>query len=126
MSDRFGLMNSGQIEQREGSCRRATYPHPASRFVADVVGVADFLSAIVLSGTPRRLIAEIGRPAVPRDGHVASDQPVELSGRPEKLSLIRTDSGAAEPVNRLPGRIEGVAHLGATTHYAAQSVAGRR
>lgn len=113
MSDRIVVMNSGRIEQVAPPSE--IYLHPASVFVADFVGRANFLAAEVeevlegsrarsvdrrpLSGAGSRCGAVRGRgraPCAPRDpppgegrGRRSRDHRVERAGR--HLGLLRGD-----------------------------------
>jgi len=121
MSDRIGVMHQGRIEQV--ATPGEIYERPATRFVADFIGVANFLEGVVRFSDGTWAVVEVaGRPlraaGLPAD---AAGRAVELSVRPEKIWLAAT---AANDVNALPGRVQDVIYLGAITQYAVLTPAG--
>ncbi|MCI6411831.1 ABC transporter ATP-binding protein [Schaalia hyovaginalis] len=96
MSDRIVVMNAGRIEQADTPSE--IYLHPASVFVADFVGRANFLTTTVLDAISqervrvRALGAEILVPCEPgaRAAALAGEE-VVLMVRPESLRLRPVD-----------------------------------
>lgn len=97
MSDRIVIMNSGHIEQADTPAE--IYRHPASVFVADFIGRANFLSAHTLGrvgrGTCRVRVLD-------REVLVPAHERCEASG--ESVLLIRPESVRIEPVD--PGAVD--------------------
>jgi ABC-type Fe3+/spermidine/putrescine transport system ATPase subunit len=93
MADRIAVMNEGAIEQLGTS--REIYRRPASRFVADFIGEANFLAVTVESTTA--VLPDGAR--VPCAGGRA-DGPATLMVRPESLRL-------ADPDEAPPGAVHG-------------------
>ncbi len=125
MSDRIGVMNGGHIEQVGSPAE--IYERPASRFVADFIGVANFLSGTVVSSTPEWIVVDVagGRIHLPRVSDLSVGEVAELSVRPEKLWLsTQALPDAAARANSLPGRIEEVIYLGVLTQYTVKAEAG--
>jgi iron(III) transport system ATP-binding protein len=88
-SDRVGLLNAGRLEQ-VGSPYQI-YHHPASRFVADFVGKADFIPC-TLRGD--RLVSSLGR--FRHQGLSGPDSaPFELMIRPDDVTIAPDPLGEA-------------------------------
>ena len=118
MADRIALMKDGKIVQLDQP--RALYERPGSRFVADFIGVTNFiegtLSAEGLSVKDQGLL---------RAEKVTSHgEPASLAVRPERMSLS-FESPSAE-YDCLKGVIADIAYHGQdlSVHVAAQGVVG--
>jgi putative spermidine/putrescine transport system ATP-binding protein len=116
MSDRVVVMNHGVIEQV--GTPDEVYEAPASRFVLNFVGFANFLAVgdvrqedsiaqCSLAGTPISVAGRVLR----RD----TGSP-ELAIRPERLRVVPRASGLELP-NRLPGVVQDVTYEGALITY---------
>ena len=127
MSDQVVVMNRGRIEQM--GAPEALYRRPASRFVADFIGEANFLSGrvlgveggeAVLDWAGERIVASFDGPA-PRPGEARS-----VVVRPESL-WVR----AAPPADAAPGGFAGRARVvrrifkGANTVLTLRTAAGQ-
>jgi spermidine/putrescine transport system ATP-binding protein len=105
MSDRLAVMNEGEIEQV--GTPKETYEEPASAYVADFLGVANLLPAVVKS---------TGRVIV--NGAEHSADTTGISGactvviRPERVQLSRLGTGNVEAV---PAVIEQTVYVGSVT-----------
>jgi iron(III) transport system ATP-binding protein len=111
MSNRIAVMERGQIMQ-EGTPREI-YQRPATRFVADFVGNANFLEATVVGRNDLGgmwLETAAGRLQASCPEGVTVDERVTLSIRPENVRVHRTQPASA--VNVLPGVIEQQMFLG--------------
>ncbi|GAB3119437.1 ABC transporter ATP-binding protein [Novispirillum itersonii] len=91
MSDRIAVMSEGRVQQIDAP--QVIYEHPATRFVADFIGDANFLTASVEGLEDGR--AHCGLPGgyrlIARDaGAARPGQSVSLFLRPEKLSVHDT------------------------------------
>ncbi|MGH2795145.1 MAG: ABC transporter ATP-binding protein, partial [Actinomycetota bacterium] len=91
IADRIAVMNRGRIEQLGRP--EEIYHTPATRFVADFVGDADFLPAEVAGD---RLVTELG--SYPLNGVAVAPGPVEIMLRPEDIELEPTDRSDASEV----------------------------
>ncbi len=100
MSDRIVVMNSGRIEQVASPSE--IYRHPASVFVADFVGRANFLATKVLSSREdgRKVVEVLGQEVtVPAHEEVDTAEEVVLMVRPESVRL--------QPIGDTPGGLSG-------------------
>jgi iron(III) transport system ATP-binding protein len=110
MSDRIVVMHAGRIEQVGTAVE--LYQRPNNPFVADFIGKANFMEAIVVarSGSGHEIDLNGQRLAIP---HASQDfavgTPVTLVVRPEGVEL-HDDAG-------LPGTVRRVAYLGAVVDY---------
>ena len=91
IGDRIAIMNQGQLEQVDTPDR--VFHMPASRFVAEFLGIADFIPAVT-SG--RGLETELGLIQQPVPG--ALGRTLEVMVRPHDLSATLDPSGAGEVV----------------------------
>ena len=111
LSDRIVVMNKGRIEQ-VGS-PQAIYQRPATRFVADFIGKANFVEARVLSLSDGRVrIRSLGG----QEFEIRSPERAPLPGdvmtlvvRPEAVTINRDGS--------IQGVIERASYLGAAVEY---------
>jgi iron(III) transport system ATP-binding protein len=105
MADRIVVMNHGVIEQV--GIPLDVYRHPASAFVADFIGVMNFIPATVTAaGAARHAALEL---ACDVDGF-APGTPVTLAIRPEE---IRVQDVAGTEANAVQARIDALEFLGA-------------
>jgi iron(III) transport system ATP-binding protein len=111
MSNRIAVMSKGKIVQ-EGTPREI-YQRPATQFVADFVGTANFMEGEVLgpgSAGGMRLETPAGKlEAVCPEG-VDRGEKVTLSIRPENIRLHTTEPSGG--INILPGTVEQMMFLG--------------
>ncbi|PZO64452.1 MAG: Fe3+/spermidine/putrescine ABC transporter ATP-binding protein [Paracoccus denitrificans] len=119
MSDRIAVMFDGEIAQM--SYPEELYARPASRRVADFIGVMNFLPATVLSETPDTVTVEapgFGRLDVPLaqvSRADAGDSAPTLGFRPEAATLL---TGSAVATDReTAGVIDEVVYYGDMTYY---------
>lgn len=132
MSDRIIVMNAGKIQQ-VGS-PRDVYEEPANEFVADFIGVANFVPGTILG--PRedgtlQVASALGDIRIAR-GDGQPDAPVLVSIRPEWIKIATTPMDF--PINVWRGVIEHAVYLGQNCEYVirvdglrfrAQTDAGR-
>lgn len=89
LSDRVGLLNAGRLEQLGTPYQ--IYHHPASRFIADFVGKADFIPSTVQGGF---IVSKIGK--FHYDGPAYPDSTaVELMIRPDDVTIAPDPRGEA-------------------------------
>lgn len=109
ISDRIAVMERGRIQQIGTPVE--IYHHPANRFVADFVGLANFVDAEVVA--PGRLRVNEVTLTAATDG--SPGRRVTLVLRPEAIRLHRTaPAGAA---NVLRGQITTMSFLGTLARY---------
>jgi iron(III) transport system ATP-binding protein len=101
LADRVGVLNTGHLEQL--ATPYEVYHHPATRFVAEFVGAADFIPGFVAeSGTT----TELGPIASP-PGHPVG-LPVDIMIRPDDIDFITHPEGDAVVTAR---QFRGAEHL---------------
>jgi iron(III) transport system ATP-binding protein len=86
LADGVGVLNAGHLEQVDVPYE--VYHHPATRFVAEFVGEADFLRCIVKEAG---IVSEIGTFRNP-DGHPVG-MPVDIMIRPDDIDFIPHPDG---------------------------------
>ncbi|QWW20104.1 ABC transporter ATP-binding protein [Schaalia sp. 19OD2882] len=128
MSDRIVVMNAGRIEQVAPPSE--IYLHPASVFVADFVGRANFLACEVLEASAgdtvrvRTLGADIDVPAEPEARRAAkAGEEVVLMVRPESLRLSPVDE-APQALTGSLGQIVTSVFYGETVEYEIETEFG--
>jgi ABC-type Fe3+/spermidine/putrescine transport system ATPase subunit len=109
ISDRIAVMNRGRILQLGTPLQ--IYHHPANRFVADFVGLANFVDAEMIGAGQVR--AGAMTLAVPDGARPGARVTVLL--RPEAIRLHRQAPPGAQ--NVLPGRIRAASFLGTLARY---------
>jgi iron(III) transport system ATP-binding protein len=114
MSDRIIVMNQGQSDQVGGP--EEIYRFPATPFVADFVGVMNFLPGRAGPGPDQVRCGTITLQCAEAHGLVA-DTPIALAVRPEDVRLGDIDASA---VNAVQGRVEEVEFLGAFSRLTFQ------
>ncbi|MGH2406295.1 MAG: TOBE domain-containing protein, partial [bacterium] len=107
VSDRVAVMNHGRLQQVASPLE--IYHRPQNRFVADFVGLANFVEADAIGAGRVRA----GRRELMINGDVSG--PVTLVLRPEAVQLRRQAPTGA--INVLPGRIEAMSFLGTLARY---------
>jgi spermidine/putrescine ABC transporter ATP-binding subunit len=112
MADRIGVMQGGGMAQVGTPAE--VYEHPNTRFVAEFLGAANILHAVVRNVTGDNVILELPRLAtlVRARGIAAVGETLMLALRPERLRL-----GRQEAPNRLEAVVAERAYAGETlTH----------
>jgi spermidine/putrescine ABC transporter ATP-binding subunit len=128
MSDLVVVMNAGHIEQR--GAPSDVYEHPASEFVANFLGNANFLDGQVVSATAGEILLQLagGARLTVGGGTVHPVKPgdkVRAVVRAEKIALTQAD-GSSEDRSALAGRIVDVDYLGALARYDIELADGQR
>ncbi|MDR0417703.1 MAG: ABC transporter ATP-binding protein [Propionibacteriaceae bacterium] len=122
MSDRIVVMNEGRIEQAASPSE--VYRRPASVFVADFIGRANFLRAATArpAGEGRAAVAVLGEEfeTAAAPGAAASPEAVLLV-RPES---IRLRPGTGEVVSGRQGRVLTAVFYGESVEYVVESAQG--
>jgi ABC-type Fe3+/spermidine/putrescine transport system ATPase subunit len=130
LSDRIVVMNDGRIEQ--AGAPREIYEQPATRFVAEFIGKANF---IPLAGEAARDGSSVRVTLATEDGALAlvlphtalrEESPRRRNGadagaclfiRPEKLAIGIRGGALPDDRVRLPARVAGRAYLGDRNEY---------
>lgn len=94
MADRIAVLNAGRLEQFGPP--ETIYHLPATPFVAEFVGQADFISGFVERGT---VATELGD--LPTPHTYAGSAKVAVMIRPDDLQIVPSDKGPALIVGRL-------------------------
>jgi len=120
MSDRIAVMDRGKVVQVADP--RTIYERPASRFVADFIGVSNFLAGRVRE-TAAHAVVELASGGVVRTARFEAltvGQAVTVAVRPERMRLARADEalppGTGEQEwNGLTGVLRDVVYTGSDT-----------
>jgi len=126
MADRIAVMNDGRIVQIDTP--QKLYSRPASRFVADFLGEANFIDGRVVDvGPPVRIETPLGTiPAAGADGIEAGAE-VTCCIRPERITIApRGASGDRADAFVLPATIDGSMYLGQLRQYQCSLAGGAR
>lgn len=126
MSDRIVVMNAGKVEQ--AAPPEEIYRHPASVFVADFIGRANFLEVAVKEYTAdgHALVDVLGRTvSVPAHPNAASAQDVVLLVRPESVRLTSVADRGDKPLSGGEGRVVTSVFFGDTVEYEVDTELGK-
>ena len=115
ISDRVAVMEAGRV--RQVGTPLEVYARPADHFVADFVGVANFLAATVRAVTPEGVVVEspLGTLTARAPGPFAEGQAVTLVLRPTAVRLA-----AGPGPGRLHATIRSTSFLGAVRRHQVQ------
>jgi spermidine/putrescine ABC transporter ATP-binding subunit len=115
LSDRIAIMNRGRIEQL--GTPEDIYARPASRFVAEFVGLSTFLEGVVeaVSAAGMRVLVGGGVVTVPVLPGSTPGQRALLFVRPNEVELLPTD--APESPDALRATVEAATYLGDRMDY---------
>jgi ABC-type Fe3+/spermidine/putrescine transport system ATPase subunit len=116
ISDRVAIMDAGRI--RQVGTPVEVYTRPADRFVADFVGIANFLHGIVQAATPEGLVIDspLGTMRTLPHREYTERQRVTILLRPEAVRL------SSEPgPGKLPARIRSTSFLGGMRRHHVQA-----
>jgi spermidine/putrescine transport system ATP-binding protein len=121
MSDRMAVMSNGRIEQ-VGSPQNV-YEEPSTAYVADFIGTSNLMSGkAVGSDGGRGCLVRCGDLELEAlSGDIAATGDVLLVIRPEKVDVQAHGSGGG---NRVPGMVERVVYVGASTQLMIRLVSG--
>ncbi len=109
MADRIAIMHSGEIIQ-VGS-PSDIYNNPATKFVADFVGEANFAEGkVTAKGEYFEVNTPMGKVLGRTAGEIGTGDTVTCCIRPERLEIERT--GPKRDTNRFSGTIERITYLG--------------
>jgi ABC-type Fe3+/spermidine/putrescine transport system ATPase subunit len=116
ISDSIAVMNKGKVVQFGTPWE--IYYRPESTFVADFVGVANFIRGRVSGVTPQEILIDIGDQILRLDAHdyrVSPDQGVVLNIRPETILMSTQPPGSQS--NVLTGEIKTHTFVGQFIRY---------
>jgi spermidine/putrescine transport system ATP-binding protein len=116
MSDRIAVMHDGHVLQ-EGAPREI-YEHPATHFVADFIGLTNFLDGEVVELKDNRVLVKIREAlTVWCESHdaPAPGSAVTVAVRPEKIEIFEQPPSAA--LNCWRGQVLSGVFLGEQTEY---------
>ena len=117
LSDWVAVMNRGRIEQF--GTPTDIFWHPETRFVADFMGLTNFLRARVLSanGNAVQLLLSGVTFVCPFTGTLKSGDEIEIVVRPEWINLSRTPPGDSPGIQ---GRLLDAAFHGSISRFTVQ------
>ncbi len=120
ISDRTAVMNEGNIEQI--GTPREIYEEPNNEFVADFIGLTNFMKGTVLEVREEEKLAVLETShgnrieALVRSGEVEKDQRILISVRPEAIEVIHRSS-MKEDLNVIDGVVKTATYLGDIVRY---------
>jgi len=119
LSDRIAVLDSGRLVQ--AGSPRELYEDPKEVFVADFLGGANLLPAVVVRAGTGEVEVELSgrRLGVPTDAELATGQAVWLSVRPEHVEVTSDSSG------ELRATVQATDYLGWTLQAELVLEAGR-
>jgi putative spermidine/putrescine transport system ATP-binding protein len=124
MSDRIVILRDGRIQQT--GTPDALYNTPATRFVADFLGRANFLEGQAGPVSGGCLTIDIDGAAVRhrlRDGEPRMGRTALLALRPERLSVLAPDAAVGD-LNRVEGRVVTSAFVGSQHIHVVETPLG--
>jgi iron(III) transport system ATP-binding protein len=118
VSDRIIVMSNARIAQT--GTPRELYESPANLFVADFIGDANLLDAVLLETRGERALVQLGALAfeLPRRG--AQPGPVKLAVRPDAFRL----EAAPRSLSAIAGQVTKASYLGTHVEYEVESAVG--
>jgi iron(III) transport system ATP-binding protein len=92
LGDRVAVMNEGYIEQLAPP--EDLYLHPASRFVAEFMGAAFFLTGVARTQGLETELGFLSQPVL-----LSAGTPLEAAARPDDLTIVADPQGLARVIN---------------------------
>jgi spermidine/putrescine transport system ATP-binding protein len=129
MSDRIAVMNRGRVEQADEAA--TVFERPATEFVANFMGAANFFSARVREASADVLTVTLAAggeariPLLPGEPAPRAGEEVRFVVRPEKLDLRRRDL-SAHGVPSVAVTIEERVYQGVSTVWIVRNAANER
>lgn len=124
MSDRIVILNEGRVQQV--GAPQALYDAPATRFVADFLGRANFLTGKVAGREGDFLaLTEGGETIRARALH---DEPIGgaavVALRPERIEVLPAEAAAASDRNSITGKVASAIFSGANFVFVVHTAFG--
>ncbi|WP_137289727.1 ABC transporter ATP-binding protein [Natronorubrum halophilum] len=116
ISDRIAVMNEGDIEQIDSPQR--AFQRPESRFVADFLGRASFLSGAVRGAGVDTGLGRVLRDDVDGLAHQSDGTAIDLLVRPDDVTAVPTAGSEAD------GRVVSRRYLGPSVLYRVELDSG--
>jgi spermidine/putrescine ABC transporter ATP-binding subunit len=115
LSDRVAVMNEGRIEQV--GTPDEIYDQPGSQFVADFIGLSDFIEGSILSIDAERAMVAVGdlQFAVPASPNMQSGEKLLFFIRPNDIDLFPPGHTGGE--NTVDGVVSKMTYLGDKVDY---------
>jgi len=116
ISRRILVMESGRVAQMGSPSD--IYERPATRFVADFIGLTNFVPAVVKAGAGNGrwiVTCALGEQTCVSDREHTEGESVLLAIRPERVQLLAEDPGGGE--NTFEARLRGSFYLGSYQEY---------
>ncbi len=114
LSDRICVMNTGKIEQV--GTPQEVFEHPATHFVADFMGVGNFMPATIESTAGGETIASADGVQIVAQGYdFSAGDKVNAAIRAEKIELLTEDPG--DQANVAAGHLVHAIYQGANSNY---------
>ncbi len=115
LSDRVAIMNRGRLEQV--GTPEEIYEHPQSRFVAEFIGLSNFLEGHVQAVDGDIMVVRVGglQMRIPALAEASPGQRVLLFLRPNEIELLRPDEPGGQ--NVFEARVEKATYLGDSMDY---------
>ncbi|MDH5686822.1 MAG: ABC transporter ATP-binding protein [Candidatus Bathyarchaeota archaeon] len=123
ISDKLVVMNQGRTQQV--GAPRQVYESPENQFVADFIGIANFIEGIVSEIDGKKLLAFVeteqgfGIEAMLEEG-ITGNMKVLASVRPEALSVYRRGQ-VPSGMNRIDGVVRLTTYLGDVVRYEVET-----
>lgn len=123
ISDRIAVISKGRVQQVASP--RVIYERPGNQFVADFIGVANFLKGTLAKMDAKSKVATVETEdsekfEVTHDGEIAVGSTVLISFRPEVVEM-EEDGKVAGAVNQIEGRIRIASYLGDMVRYEVEA-----
>jgi len=123
MADRIAVMNAGRIVQT--GTPRELYDRPATRFVADFLGEANFISGSAGKGTDQAAVDTPAGMLVSSSSFFTPGQKVTCCIRPERIVAVpMSQKTQAQGVNQLPAAVASIIYLGEVRQYICRLSSG--
>jgi spermidine/putrescine transport system ATP-binding protein len=132
LSNRIAVMHGGRLEQ-EGSPTEV-YDRPRTRFVADFIGLTNFIAGRVREAIPASSTGDASRMTVATDigeiccasaqSDIRVGETVTITLRPEKVSIVDATAAPREGWNAVQGVVIQSAFLGAQNEYRVRIESG--
>ncbi len=120
MADRIAVLERGRL--RQVGTPHEVYEYPASRFVAQFIGVMNFFDGVATADGVR--LGDGTEFAAPPVAAIPPGAPATLAVRPERLTLATAASDNL--ANRIDGRVAGIAYHGLDLTLSLETTCARR